>query len=209
MASGALVDPPAGFAPDKDLRPPDVSSSPRVHVASWEAWRSADGDAHLVAACFDVTTGGWTPDADELARGKLHEAIAQTATRAVGFGTLTVTARDDDTHAAAFRDYEGHGEASLVARSAQGFVGAAEPTLASCFALCADRAGPGRCDAAARAAHFSRDFVPAPAPGLGLRALGALAHHPGATAWGGAALLVVLGALAVATRKRPKRRRLR
>jgi hypothetical protein len=201
----------AGFARDDELGPPDVSASPRVRVASWEAWRSADGGGHLVAACFDVTTGGWTPDADELARAKLHETIAATATRAIGFGELSVRAEgsaEAGHPAVTFRTYEGH-EGALVARSAQGFVRAAEPTLASCFALCGDRAVPSRCADPARGARFSRDFVPAPAPGAGLQALGALVHHPVEAAWGGGALLALLGALAVATRKRPKRRRLR
>ncbi len=181
-----------------------MSASPRVRVASWEAWRSADGRGHLVAACFDVTTGGWTPDADELARGKLHEAIGAAAVRAVGAGSLVVKDEREEpaTH---LRTYEGHADAALFARSAQGFVQAPEPMLASCFALCADRVTPGRCEEAVLAARFSRHFVPAPAPGLALRALGALVHHPDATAWGGATLLVLAGALAVATRKRPKR----
>ncbi len=197
--------------PDEGLGPPDVSASPRARVASWAAWRSGDGAAHLVAACFDVTTGGWTPDADGIARGKLHETIAGVAVRAGGAGELLVT----ETHAepsVTSRTYAGRAGpdgATRTARSAQGFVAAPEPTLASCFALCVDRASPARCDEAIRSARFSRDFVPPPAPGFALRALSALVHHPDVTAWGGATLLVALGVLAIATRKRPKRRRLR
>jgi hypothetical protein len=191
------------------LAPPDVSASPRVRVSTWEAWAATDGRGALVVACFDVRTDTWTPDADELAEAKLTETIAGTAVRAHlgGVGNLDVTDSRRQGEPLV-RAYAAHGEVSVVARSVQGFVRADTPTLASCFALCLDKETPMRCEEAARTAEFSRPFVPAPAPGTALRALGALVHHPTATAWGGVALLVALGALALATRKRPKRRRL-
>ena len=194
------------------LAPPDVSSSPRVQVSSWDARTATDGRGALVFACFDVRTDGWTPDADELAAGKLTETIVGTALRmnVGGFGDVAVldSRREGDTLVRAYAGTSAR-ETHLTAHSVQGFVRADTPTLASCFAICLDRETPARCDEAARTAQFSRPFVPAPSPGFALRALGALVHHPGATAWGGAALLVALGALAIATRKRPKRRRLR
>ncbi len=136
---------------------------------------------------------------------KLAETIAGTSTRAIGAGDLAVksTAREAATIA---RTYEGR---SGAARSEQGFVAAGDPTLASCFVLCADKRGPPRCANQVATTTTSRSFVPAPTPGAALRALSFLVHHPTETAWGGAALLTTLAALAIATRKRPKRRRLR
>jgi hypothetical protein len=56
------------------------------------------------------------------------------------------------------------------------------------------------------AATLPTGFVPPPPPSVGLRALAALVHHPTETAWGLVALAVALGWVAIATRKRPRRR---
>jgi hypothetical protein len=175
---------PAGFVPDPTTPPPDLSQTPQVELAQWSAWRSSPGgDAEaLVAACFHARVDAWTPEADPLALAKLDETIAGAASRAP----------------------PGPANAPITVRKAQGFVHDARgAVLVSCFAWCRGAS----CTPAVQTAELPSSFVPPPAPSPALRAIVLLIHHPNMTAGGLAALAVLGGTAAVATRPRPKRRK--
>jgi hypothetical protein len=179
-------------------------------LAQWDAWRGGTGELTLVAACFDAPSESWAPELGELAEAKLRETISGTAVRASGFGDLAVI-RSSRAGSATELILLGEGEARLDARARQGFtIDARGPVLSSCFVLCADASptsrGPSRCAAAVDGAAFPACDGSPPPPSLALRAALSLVHHPNATAWGLALTAALAGMLAVATRRRPRRR---
>ncbi len=199
--------PPSHFIPDETLEPPALSASPQIHLLSWQAWRTTDNKGELVSGCFELPTTTWAPDADALALGKLQETIAGTAVRAVKFGDLAVTGQRL-LRPGTERTLAGHGEVTLDARATQGFVlDTRGHVLVSCFALCGDANEPSRCAEAVHDARLPSTFVAPPEPSLALRAVLLLVHHPNQTAAGLLTLTLLAGAAAIATRKRPKRRR--
>jgi hypothetical protein len=175
----ALAAPP-GFVPDEMNKPPDLSQTPHVELTQWEAWRFED--QALVAACFEAKTDSWAPEADSIARAKLDETIAGAASRAPSASP----------------------GAPVTARKAQGFVKDVRGSvLVSCFAWCRG----ARCADAVREATLPEAFVAPPAPSAGLRVVLAFVHHPAAAGSALVGLAVLGGAVAIATRPRPKRRK--
>jgi hypothetical protein len=175
---------PPGFVPDPRTTPPDLSQTQQIELTQWDAYRSSpaeDAEA-LVAACFQAAVDSWAPEVTPLAQAKLDETIAGAATRAP----------------------PGPPHAPIAARKAQGFVhGARGPLLVSCFAWCRG----AHCADAVRGATLPDDFVSPPEPSFALRAVLWFVHHPRGTASALVGLAALLGAVAIATRPRPKRRR--
>ena len=175
---------PPGFVPDPGNKPPDLSQTQNVELTQWNAFRSSPGDdaEALVSACFEARVDSWAEEVTPLAKAKLEETIAGTASRAPA----------------------GPPAAPITTRTAQGFVRDARgPVLVSCFAWCRGT----RCVDAVNTAALPQAFVPPPEPSWGLRIVLSLVHHPRATAASIVGLAVALGAVAIATRPRPKRRR--
>jgi hypothetical protein len=92
----------------------------------------------------------------------------------------------------------------VTSRKAQGFVRDARgPVLDSCFAWCRG----ARCTGAVNEAELPDAFIAPPPPSFALRLALGLVHHPRAAAGALVAIAAAFGAIAIATRPRPKRRK--
>ena len=194
MSSGAesarLVVSIEGLSPG-DLPAPDFSATPQVTIEGWQSARDATGNV-MAWACIRGDTSAWSDDATEVAESKLIELASGTAARlrgspapmhvvaSVGRGrTLQV---DDGTFGRA---------RTFVAFSRD------PDRVYGCFVTCI---APS-CDAAQNAAIIEGASVEPPPPGVVLRSLGFVVHHPHAALAMLAATLIALAMLAILTRK--------
>jgi hypothetical protein len=203
---------PEGWT-EAPLPAPDPSQTSGIRVLAWKAWapsaKGGDAGSHpgsLVAGCFGADLGTWTPEAEPFVLERLGAMVSSTAIRATGVGECRV---ESTVHEGGFTTQRivgaGEAEHQLSARTFLGFVEgehAASGRLVGCLALCASDLP--HCERSVDGATVSAVFVPSPEPTLSVRAVVAMAHHPGttlATALGGSLLL---GLAAVLTRRRPR-----
>ena len=206
--AGLTITPPPGFTDDGALGPPDLSQTPQSRVSEWRAWKGEADGPRLIAGCFETPTEAWAPEAEPLALDKMAQIAVSTAIRA-GRPEKLVAGETRHEGDVVTRALEGDGAARI-------FLGFVHPSsgfvLTSCFSLCTDGtlATPPRngtaCSVSVGTAAMHGPIVRAPAPSAGVRALLAMVRHPTATAWAIAATACLGGALAVMTRKRPRRR---
>jgi hypothetical protein len=197
------------------MAPPDLASTPQVHILAWQAWAPAAepgtsaGPESLVAACFTGETGWWTPEAEPVVLDRLGAVVSSTAVRVAGVGARRV-ASSEHVGASTREHIVGAGEAEgrLVARTFLGFVDAGDGSagpLVGCFALCAtDRTDLAACAPSVEEATIVASFVPAPQPTLAVRAIVAMAHHPSVTAASALTFSILAGVVALVTRRRPR-----
>jgi hypothetical protein len=201
---------PRGWV-DGALAPPDLSQTALVRVISFRSWRPAGelsqdaSQASLVAACLGGDPGTWADDLEPLVLNHLRAVISSTGLRTARVGDLRVLSTERSANVMR-QDLAGTGEAEgkLAARLFLGFAErtAERPELVGCFALCAGDAR--ECEPSVRQATVDAVFVPRPPASLALRAVLGMVHHPSASLAGALSLALVLGAVLVLTRRRPR-----
>ncbi len=194
------VTPARGSTPGT-LGAPDLTQAPQLSLEQWES-RASEGKDELVWGCVRGDVGQWSPDATELAQGKLVELSASTLTRMGAGASLHVTATDGDGRVL---EQSLASDGTARARTFVAFTNS--PARAhACLVVCSD---VSRCGAAVESARIDGDVVSPPSPGLALRGLSATVHHPHAALGVVATLIVLVAVLAVATRPRPSRQGVR
>ncbi len=199
-AAGGPLDvrlaPPPEWTQDEAFGPPDLSQTPQLITAQWRAWTR--DRAELVAACFEARLGTWSPEMEPLALERLASLAAATVRRTEPDAPLHVTATTREADVA-MQSLDGAGAS---ARTWLAFTRTGDDGYAAlgCMASCAH----GPCEAIVAQARLVGPRVPPPPLSLPLRALLALVHHPRATALASATFAFLVGALAVATRRRPR-----
>ncbi len=202
---GVQFTPPPGWQ-TAVVAPPTLGPGSEVTVDRWEAWREAEGGpGRAVAACLGVDLGAWTDEATPVA---LERVLATTRTVAAGLDPgveLRVLGEDRSAIGASQRLARvGDGAERVVARTVLGFTRPGpRPHLAGCFVVCAPTSAA--CEDALGTLDTS-GFVPPPPPGALLRGVALGIHHPRAVAMSAAALFFLLGAVAIWTRPRPRRK---
>jgi len=194
------IEPPAAW-PSAPLAPPDLSETPQVTLVEWRAWGPDRlPNVRFVVGCFASEVTTWAEEADDIALDKLAQIASSTALRVAGLGAFTRTARAKTTLVTTAR-LEGTGDSRGVL-SATTVLGFTAGQAYGCFVLCVDPTQT--CRDSAFTAALDGPLTPPPAPNVAVRTLALLVHHPGAAGWGLVGLFVGAGALAVATRKRPR-----
>ena len=198
----ALV-PPAVWTVDPTFRGPDLAQTPQLTETRWTAWRRAGAEDVLVVGCFRAPVGAWSPEIAPIAMDRIAALATSTALRIDPGASLAGAPLEEDGVAIA-QSLAGD---RTRARTWLAFTGGpsqgGDPYAAhGCMAVCAR----GDCDDAVAHAKLTGTLAPPPPASRGLRALLALVHHPRATALGGAALACMAGAIAIATRRRPRPR---
>lgn len=203
----------SGFSPG-DFAAPDLSQSPQLAVEQWESARDASGHVAVAWGCISGDTSSWSPDATELAENKLAEIASGTAarlrgeptpmhvTRTSGNGNGSVDGRD--------RTLESDGEFSGAKDGARTFLAftRAPDRAHGCFVACTSSAAPP-CAATLASANLSGAMVDPPGPGIALRSLALVVHHPHVALGALALTVAACSALAIATRPGIKSRRKR
>jgi hypothetical protein len=192
MSSGAelRISLPAGYAAG-DLAPPDFSQSPRLSLEQWHGARDASGQIVLAWGCTAADASSWSPDATELAQGKLAELASSTAARMRDRATpMHVVATADEGRT---RSLAADGTETGVART---FIAFTSGRAHGCFVTCTTAA----CEKSVADARVEGALVAPPSPGIGLRALGLAVHHPRGALGVLGAILVGAAVLAIATR---------
>ena len=191
-----VVQLPNGFS-SGELAPPDFSQSPRLSLEQWRSARGPDGHLALAWGCVAGDARSWSPDATELAQGKLAELASGTAARLRDAPSpMHVVSASADGLARELRADAGEGHArTFVAFTPGGAHG--------CFVSCT----APECESAVAGAHLSGTLVAAPPPGLALRSLAFAVHHPHGALAALAAVLALAAAAAIATRPRPRAKR--
>lgn len=190
-----------GWVADGTLGAPDLSQAPRIALTEWHAMRKAASPGRLAWGCFESRIDGWAPEGEGLVLDKIGDVAASSAARAGLPAAMHVSATQRD-HDVSTRDLVSDGDSPNVARVFLGFRRDGGDFAVACFALCA---GDATCAQAVRASHLEGPLVPPPPPSLGLRALSFVVHHPQGSAMGLVIGACAAGAIAVSTRKRPRR----
>lgn len=189
------------FVPREGLGPPDLSATPQIELRSFQAL--SDGEVTFASACFRGTAPGWNADVDELVERKLVDVAASFGTKIHDPTSLQVTSHDTASGVTTQHLAAPAGELG-EARTWLGFRDAAP---IACVLTCVptkERAHD--CTSLLESARLRPPLDPAPPnEGVVLGAIGAMVHHPTATAGGLAGVLFAV-ALALVLR-RPKRRR--
>lgn len=195
------VDPPAGWVATEIQKPP-IASSTGALLTTWTAHRSVAGDAAIVSGCVATPIGmGWVEDMRPAVEGRTIALAGASASKITG---APVDARSGEAGVFALRATSDL--AGPVIGHARTFVGFDDGRVLTCFATCASTAGPGpreACDRSIIEARLEGSRSP-PAPGLALRGATWAVHHPRPTAHGAFGLVVLLGVIAVASRRRPR-----
>ena len=189
------------FVPREALAPPDLSATPQVELRSFQAL--TDGGITFASACFRGSAPGWNPDVDELVERKLVDV-------AISFGTKI----HDPTplHVTAHETANGVTTQRLAASppelgEGRTWLGFRDGAPIACVLTCVPTDGRAHdCASLVDSARLRPPIDPTPpTEGALLGALGAMVHHPTATAGALAGALFAVG-LALVVR-RPKRRR--
>jgi hypothetical protein len=211
LPPSVALEPPAGWADaSAEIAPPPIAAGAGAALTQWRASRSPASDQILVAACVATSIPGWVEDLRPSVVARTTAFTAATAERVLG---VPIELREADGRFLV--QAAGAPEGGPRLGSARTFLGFGDGTVVTCFALCASRgagatreASPSRaraCDASVQGARLEGDAAPPP-PGAGLRAVTWAVHNPRRTATWAGAIVVALGALAVASRRRPRSR---
>jgi hypothetical protein len=186
-------------------QPPIASGGSGSTFTQWKALGSAPPSAPgetLLLGCAATPVPGWVEDMRPTVDDRTRALTNACAERMVG---APVEARETSGHLAL--RLAGTPEDGPQVGLARTFVGFGEHQVFTCFALCASKK-PGAtrtCDAVVLAAHLEGSMPPPP-PGLVLGAATWAVHHPSEALVGGAVVVLTLGAIAVAFRRRPRSR---
>lgn len=177
------------------LPPPDLAQAPQLSIETWQSATDTHGDVVLAWGCIAGETREWSRDATDLAQGKLVEIASGTAARMRGRASpMHVTSETNAGLDRALALDDGAGYAHTMLRFTR-------DRAHGCFAVCTSAS----CESTARDAEPAGTFVDAPAPGIALRSLALVVHHPHGALAALGAVLVSCAMLAVLTR--PGRRR--
>jgi hypothetical protein len=196
---------PEGAAPEpsSDLPAVDVANLPGAAVPLRAGYRV--GALTLRIACATAPSAGWAPGVEEIVLGRASQiargALAGEVERFEPGDVRTLGARIEQRFEATVRR---NGE-PLAARGRHvlGFVGSARDGVL-CTLACTEPAPGGRCDALVHGAEVEGTWVEAPPPSLFVRGILLVAEGPweAAGVLGLAALLLI--ALILARRPRPR-----
>lgn len=203
-----VLAPPHGWS-ETEVDRPRIAESAGASITSWQARRSADGKATLVAGCVSTPVPGWVEDMRPAVEGRTTALAGAAAAKITG---SAVDARPIGDGLFALRP-AARMDGEVIGR-ARTFVGFDEAHVFTCFAACvhgpaAEVDGQPRadaelaCEGSVVGARLDGSRA-APPPGIGLYTATWAVHHPRPFAVGAASVLVVVGALAVAFRRRPR-----
>jgi len=193
---------PAAWVPF-ELTPPSLVRSHGVTIDGWEAWQAPSGSGHSVRGCFGLDLSTWSDEATPLAFERIDAMAGSVGARfEPGLAVGVVHEERGETTLTHMLSRPPNGEP--VAETFLGFVSAAgQPRLEACFVVCI---APGDKCAAPLAEAAPPIFVPPPRASGIVQALVLGMHHPDGVASAGLMLFLSVGALAVATRPRPRRK---
>lgn len=204
-----VAEPPPGWV-SAEIEAPKIAESAGAVMTQWQAVRAEDGGAALVTGCVATPVPGWVDD--------MRPAVEARTTALAGAAAARITGVPIDVRAESslaperpqgvFALRAANDLAGPVIGSARTFLGFDEARVFTCFATCANRprASTSGHEACARAVASARldGSGPPPPPGLGLRGATWAVHHPRPFAVGAGLVVIVLGILAVVTRRRPR-----
>jgi hypothetical protein len=195
-AAALAVEIPEGWS-RIEIAPPAAQSA-RVRLTSLQAW-GQQGGAALAIACHETQIDGYTPEADGFVRDRLVGVAAGLAEK---LGTEAPRPSSPPRRAQTVAiDLE---SPASTGRAVYGFSRHDDAiTLVSCVGVCAKKHA---CAEPLARARLTGALVDPPPPTLSMRALGLVLHHPRGAAAACVGLAIVLGIVAVATRRRPHRR---
>lgn len=194
--SVAVGAPPAWVV--AEIARPALSESSGATWASWNAWRSPEKDAALVAACYAAPVPGWVEDMRPAFSGRVVALAGATGAQITGFAVETFPEGDALGLRAA-----GGGPTVGFTKTFLGFGGT---NAHSCFVVCAAaNVAPPACNEVVVEARLVGGDAP-PQPGLALATVTWAVHHPSTTATAFAAVTVLGAVLAIATRRKPRAR---
>ena len=194
--------PPAWVA--ADVARPAIATSTGASWSSWAAMRSPADDAAIVTACVEAPVPGWVEDMRPAFVARTVALAGATAERIASVPTEVTDAGDH----LALRPV---GRAEPVLGGARTFLGFDRESAFTCFAVCAARspepanATAAACNEVVVRARLDGGTLP-PRPGVALRAVTWAVHNPRPTSLAFGAATVLVGALAVATRRKPRAR---
>lgn len=186
-------------------RPPIGAGSGSVFT-QWQAWRSPAADETLQIACVATPIPGWVDDMRPMALARTVMVMNASVERVVGAPVETRALSD---HFGLRR--VGAPEGSPWVGIGRTFVGWDEHNVLTCFASCASSKHDNRadvrriCDATVLASRLDNGLNPPP-PGLALGAVAWAVHHPATSVRWAAVLVIALGVVAVASRRKPRSR---
>jgi hypothetical protein len=202
LAPRVAAEPPHGWTAT-EIAKPKIAESSGAHFTSWEALADGKHEAVLVTGCLATPIPGWVEDMRPAVEGRTVAFAGASTSMITGAPTDARAAQDGllDLRAA-------NNLAGPVIGRARTFVGFDESSVFTCFAACGTKtreALHSDCERAVIEARLEGSHPPPP-PGVALRGATWAVHHPRPVALGGAALVVVLGVLAVVVRRRPRSR---
>jgi hypothetical protein len=209
FAPSVALEPPVGWADaSAEIAQPPIAAGSGAALTQWGASRSPAGDQVLVAACVATPIPGWVEDLRPSVVARTTAFTAAAAERVIG---VPIELREADGRFLVAT--AGAPDGSPRLGSARTFLGFGEGSVVTCFALCAARGAtreaapspPRACEGSVVGARLEGDAAPPP-PGAGLRGVTWAVHNPRRTAAWAGAIVVALGALAVASRRRPRSR---
>lgn len=200
--------PPPGWVGASVAQPP-IGAGSGATFTQWLAWRAPSANETLLVGCVATPIPGWVEDMRPTVDFRTVSLMNASTERVVG---VPVETRDATGHFS-LRPVGAPEDAPRVGIG-RTFVGWSEHEVVTCFATCAVPQGAAAapapstvraCDASVLRARLEGSRAPPP-PGLVLGAATWAVHHPStAVAWG-AVLVIALGTMAVALRRRPRSR---
>lgn len=201
-APRVVVAVPRGWR-DASFDRPIVAESTGARIEAWHAWRSPGGEAGLVAGCVATPIPGWVED---MRPGVEARTVALAGAAAAKITGAPVDARPARPAPDGLFDLRAASHVGgPVLGSARTFIGFDAARVFTCFAACATKTADtsSGCEGSVDGASLEAS-APPPAPGFALRFGAWAVHHPKPTASAGAAAVVVVGALLVLFRRRPR-----
>jgi hypothetical protein len=203
------TDSPPGFTePAADVAQPPLGSGSGSTFTQWLATRSPTTKDTLLLGCVATPIPGWVEDMRPTVDARTVALMDASVERVVG---VPVEARDASGHFS-LRPVGAPEDAPRLG-IARTFVGFTDHEVVTCFAACANArtksvehpGAPRACDASVLSARLDGGSPP-PAAGVVLGAVTWAVHHPRTAVTWGSVLAFALGAVAVASRRRPRSR---
>lgn len=198
--------PPGWVEAAAEIPQPPLGSGSGAAFVQWQAWREPRTRETLLLACVATPIPGWVDDMRPSVEARTVSVMNASTERVVGYPVET---REMPGHFA-IRAVGAPVEQAAVG-SGRTFVGWSEHDVMTCFAACASRQRDNHtdvrriCDASVAGARLDGSRPPPP-PGIALGATTWAVHHPATAVRWGAAVIFVLGVLAVASRRRQRSR---
>ena len=182
------------------LPKPGLGEGADVAYTSYEARRRDGASPTLVSGCVAAPVPGWVEDMRRPVEHRGMNLLVVSGQIATGEPVGTEGVPGQEGLFTLWSD----GKRVGTARLGLGFDD--EPRVFTCWLVCANKDGnTGACDDVVRTARFDSGDPPPP-PGVALSVVTWAVHHPRTAAPAAGAVVVVLGALAVVLRKKPRTR---